>query len=161
MWSRRTSTGRSPPPRFDPARLRRHNGRVRRDPVRLAILFLLLASFAAPGLVWAGVHGLEHHHEEEAAEREHAASHCREAAPAVGALLHGHAHPEGVPEHGHELVSAPSLRLDPRPGVPPAGQPAAIVLAARAPGSERPVRPVSPPGASPPPLLHLLCTLLI
>ena len=107
----------------------------------LAALLLLLATGMVPELAWA-VHGLHHHddhgHEAELAE----------------VLAHGHEHPEGTPEHEH------SARQDP----PKSAQaPAAALLEVRT-GEVRGTSPGWQPArlAGPsPPLLHLLCTLLI
>lgn len=136
---------------------------MRRDRARLFVLLLLVASFAAPELVWAGVHALEHHGEHGAPD-DHTAPPGPEAAAALGALLHGHAHPDNVPGHDHEVTNAPPLRLDPRSPAVQAGALAASGAALAALPAEkaaRAVRPAAPAGASPPPLLHLLCTLLI
>jgi hypothetical protein len=136
---------------------------MRRDQVRLAVLLLLLAAFAAPELLWASVHAIEHHRAHAAAP-DHGASGCPEAGMAVAVLLHGHAHPDGTPEHGHELLNAPPFRLDPRPESPPASAGQAWAAALAEPVSQsaaRTARPSAPPGAGPPLLLHLLCALLI
>lgn len=122
-------------------------------PSRFAVTLLLLAAWMAPGLPWLAAHAVFHDHE----TADHGAA---DHDMAVEALLHGHAHPDGVPRHGHELVtaaparheSAPELRAA-VPGLPPDPLPAPAVAWM--------ARPADPPGADPPPLLHLLCILLI
>lgn len=118
----------------------------------------------APGLPWLAAHAVLHHDHGTAdhGAAEHDAAPCHEGEEAVQALLHGHAHPDGVPRHGHELVTAAPARHDSAPeiraAVPglaqdplPAPKTAVAWMA----------RPAGPPGADPPPLLHLLCILLI
>lgn len=79
----------------------RNNSRV---PLRkrLAAVLLLLAAAALPQLLWMGAHVLAHHEHDEDAEQ-----------PALAKILvHGHEHEEGVPDHEHELLASPLLRLD-------------------------------------------------
>jgi hypothetical protein len=79
------------------------------------------------------------------------------------ALVHGHAHQDGVPAHEHHLLPSPTLLMH----VLQAPQPALSAL--KTPGPEGPVPAASraweqkrwEPTGSSPPLLHLLCTLLI
>lgn len=104
-----------------------------------------------PHLLWLGAHALEHHEHGDEEWPEHAR-----------VLVHGHEHPEGVPDHEHDLVPSPPLRQDPprelqAPDVASleAPAPARLQLA-----GDRPWRRVGLSGSSPP-RLHLLCTLLI
>jgi hypothetical protein len=81
-------------------------------------IFLLAAAYAVAGLPWLVAHGLLHHaHEEEphavAGQHEHGVAHCPEEAAAVATLVHGHAHPDGVPEHAHGVSPTVSFRHDP------------------------------------------------
>lgn len=126
---------------------------------RFAVTFLLLAAWMAPGLPWLAAHAVfphDHDHDHEAAEHE-----AVEAA-AVRAILHGHAHPDGVPAHGHEVVTAAPARPEPAPEVRAAvpGLPLDLPSAPRT-AAAWVARPSGPPGADPPPLLQLLCVLLI
>lgn len=130
---------------------------------QLATALLLMAASIAPELLWAGAHAVEHHHEAEAAG--HDALRCPAASRAADALLHGHGHPDGVPEHEHRLLSSPPFRHDPQ-SIARAGPAAALSVFASGPpsvmpGPSRSLRPAEPPGSSPPPRLELLCTLLI
>lgn len=116
---------------FDPPAQVGHNAGVR---VRktLAAALMLLAIAMAPGFAWVGQHLAE-------------------------VLVHGHEHHEGTPDHEH------SLRLDAPRG---AQAPAAVLLEVRTdqagslPGTSFAWQPPRPAGPSPP-ILQLLCTLLI
>lgn len=114
----------------------------------LAAALLLLASAMGPGLAWTGAH--VHHHGQEAES-------ARELAEI---LVHGHEHQEGTPEHEHSVRPAPPVRQD-APASAPASEVALLESAADAvsgtPSGWQPPR-LAGPG---PPLLHLLCTLLI
>ena len=122
---------------------------------RFGVTLLVLAAWVAPGLPWLAAHAFFHHHHTEA---EHEA--VEEAA--VQALLHGHAHPQGVPRHDHELVRVDLARHDPAPEVQ-AAAPATLPDPLPAPRTAAAwwAHPSDPPGADPPPRLHLLCALLI
>lgn len=118
---------------------------------RLTAVLLLVALAAAPQWLWLGAHVLEHH--------EHAAEHT---AGLAEALIHGHGHEEGVPDHAHRLVPSPTFRPDPPQDLvtataslesPQAGQPALSGAASWQSGTCL--------SGSSPPRLHLLCTLLI
>jgi hypothetical protein len=130
---------------------------MRIGPSRFVVTFLLLAAWMAPGLPWLAENAVLHDHE----TADHGAA---DHGMAVEALLHGHAHPDGVPRHSHELVTAAPARHESAPelqaaipGLPsdPLPAPKAKMAIARA-GD-----PAGPPDAAPPPLLHLLCILLI
>lgn len=114
---------------------------------RLAAALLLLTVAALPGL-WLGAQALGHGHAEDAAE----------------ALVHGHEHADGTPEHDHPCL--PSLSLRPEPPPPDLQAPALAALQAPVPdgfplsGARRWRDWLQPPSSSPP-RLHLLCTLLI
>ncbi len=84
----------------------------------------LLAGFLLPGLSWAAaIAPVRHHHEGTA----HAAHHEPAAASAL-ALLHGHAHAAGVPDHEHRpLLSSPFRGAAP----PPPARPDAVVSPCR------------------------------
>lgn len=122
---------------------------------RFAVTLLLLAAWMAPGLPWLAAHAA-FHHDHEAAEHEAVEE------VAVRALLHGHAHPDRVPRHGHEVVTAAPARPDSAPEVRAAapGISSSPLPAPRMAASWR-ARPSDLPGSDPPPLLHLLCALLI
>jgi hypothetical protein len=130
----------------------RNNPRV---PLRrpLAAALLLIAAAAMPLGLWVGAHVLEHH--------EHAGEH---AAGLAIALVHGHEHEDGIPDHEHRLLSAPPLRPEPprELQIPAAASLAAApdleALALSGPQLES--RRTALSGSSPP-RLHLLCTLLI
>ncbi|HKV09655.1 MAG TPA: hypothetical protein VJ725_16055 [Thermoanaerobaculia bacterium] len=137
---------------------------MRIGPSRFIVTLLLLTAWVAPGLPWLAAHAVLHHDHgaaDDGAEKNGAAP-CHEGKEAVQALLHGHPHPDGVPRHGHELVTAaparhesvPELRAA-VPGLPSDPLPAPKTAVAWAAHS------ADPPGADPPPLLHLLCILLI
>ncbi len=139
-------------------------GRVRNNPAvplrRLLAAALLLVvtvvTAAMPQWLGLGAHVLEH-------SEESAADHV---AGLAQALIHGHEHGEGVPEHEHRLLSAPSMQ-----SIPPRDLQAltAVFLASLS------VESLVPPGLRPswqgadstgfpgsgPPRLQLLCTLLI
>lgn len=114
---------------------------------KMLAALLLLATVMAPGLVWAGAH--VHHHD-------HEADSARELAEI---LVHGHEHPEGTPEHEHSILPSPPIRQD-----APASAPVAEVPlespACEISGTASGWQPPRLAGPSPP-LLHLLCTLLI
>lgn len=117
---------------------------------------LLLLTVAALPLLWLGAHALEHHgHAEEATGSEW---------PDLARILtHGHEHAEGTPDHEHYLLTSPSLRPDPlRDLQVPA------VTSLKAPETERLLPSSTRPwqggirlSGSAPPLLDLLCVLLI
>ncbi|HKV06729.1 MAG TPA: hypothetical protein VJ725_01240 [Thermoanaerobaculia bacterium] len=122
---------------------------------RFVVTLLVLAAWVAPGLPWLAAHAFLHHHHTEA---EHEA--VEEAA--VQALLHGHAHPQEVPHHDHELVKVDPARHDSTPELR-AAAPATLSDPLPAPRTASSWRshPSDLPGADPPPRLHLLCVLLI
>ncbi|HYO11923.1 MAG TPA: hypothetical protein VE685_01865 [Thermoanaerobaculia bacterium] len=136
----------------------RHNPRV---PFRkpLAAALLLLAVAAMPQWLWLGAHALgDHGHAGDAA------GHGTEWSGLAKALVHGHQHSEGVPDHEHHLLPSPPLRQDPprdlqAPGgmafleAPDTGH---LLLSAAHPLGERTTH-----SGSSPPRLHLLCVLLI
>ncbi|MFP5286186.1 MAG: hypothetical protein ACLGI9_10655 [Thermoanaerobaculia bacterium] len=129
----------------------RNNPRVLlRRPLAAALLLATVA--AMPLWLWLGAHALEHHG--------HAGEH---AAGLAMALVHGHEHEDGVPDHEHRLLPAPSLRPD-----PPRELQTAALASLEMPGAERLTLSGLLPGSSrtalsgpSPPRLHLLCTLLI
>ena len=114
----------------------------------LAAAFLLLIAAMGPGLAWAGAHVHHHGHEAES------------AGDLAEVLVHGHEHPEGTPEHEHSVLPSPPIRQD-----APASAPVAEAVPLESPACEisgtasgwQPPRLAGPS----PPLLHLLCTLLI
>ncbi len=126
-----------------------HNARVR---VRktLAAVCLLLAAAMGPGLAWAGAHVHHDHHE---------ADSVRDLAEV---LVHGHEHQQGTPEHEHSLLPSPAIRQD----APGSAQVSGVTLEDRT-GETRSLSAASPAWQLPridgpsPPILHLLCTLLI
>ena len=131
-------------------------------------IFLLAAAYAVAGLPWLIAHGLLHHDHEEApveaaGPHEHEPAGCPEEAAAVATLVHGHAHPDGVPEHAHAASPSVSFRNDP-PDLerPVEAGPLRLVLP-----DER-IRPasamdrrVSLAGTGPPSRPYSLCVLLI
>jgi hypothetical protein len=138
---------------FDLTRPVRHNPGVMLHRL-LAAALLVLAFGAVPELLWLGAHSVGHHeHHEHSADRPELAK----------ALFHGHEHAKGEPEHEHHPVPSSPVRHDPpqEAGVPDiassaVAEPARPQLASTASWQET----VWPSGSSPP-LLHLLCTLLI
>jgi hypothetical protein len=141
-------------------------GRIRHNPPvllrkPLAIASLLLAIAVLP-LLWLGAHAFDHHAHHE--HHEHPEAEWTEAAEI---LVHGHGHAEGTPEHEHHLQKSPLLRqLAPPDLQEPAQVPA--VAAPGSPGMERSLRSGARPGEGgirlsgpAPPLLDLLCVLLI
>jgi len=121
---------------------------------------LLLITAMVPELVWATAHLLEHDgHSHEAEESRHGTTHWSALAEI---LVHGHQHREGTSEHEHRLLPSPSIRQE----APRHVQAPAIIASAILQGepsllaSNSPARPPLPAGSSPP-LLHLLCVLLI
>lgn len=133
-------------------------------------VFLLAAAYAVAGLPWLVTHGLLHHaheHEEEAhhaaGQPEHASAGCAEEAAAVATLVHGHAHPDGVPEHAHGVSPSVSLRNDP-PDLehPTEAAPLRLVpLEETNQVSSEMDRRVSRAGVGPPSRPYSLCVLLI
>lgn len=138
-------------------------------------VFLLAAAYATAGLPWLVAHGLLHHAHEEAhggsAEDTHAAdghhahgvSPCPEEEAAVATLVHGHAHPDGVPEHAHGVSPTASFRHDP-PDLERPADSGPFRLASPdvpdRPSFER-VRSDFVAGAGPPARPYSLCVLLI
>lgn len=131
-------------------------------------IFLLAAAYAVAGLPWLVAHGLLHHaHEgethEAAGQHEHGGAHCPEEAAAVAALVHGHAHPDGVPEHAHSASPTMSFRNDPpdleRPADSRMFRPASLEVSDRAP-FERDWSALLA-AAGPPSRPYSLCILLI
>jgi hypothetical protein len=126
-----------------------HNASVR---VRkaLAAALLLIAAAMGPGLVWAGAH--VHHHD-------HEAESVRDLAEV---LVHGHEHQEGTPDHEHSVLPSPAVRQD----APGSAQVPEVVLETRT-GETSSLSMSSTAWQLPrldgpsPPILHLLCTLLI
>lgn len=132
LYGRSRRTGKP----VDPPAQVGHNADVPRK--TLAAAFLLLATAMAPGFAWVGAHLAE-------------------------VLVHGHEHQEGTPDHQHNLLPSPAIRQD----APRSAQPPAAALLETWPGEIRPLsgtfsswKPAGPAGPSPP-ILHLLCTLLI
>ncbi|HEX6903852.1 MAG TPA: hypothetical protein VF789_29345 [Thermoanaerobaculia bacterium] len=121
---------------------------------RLFAVLLVLAFSAAPELLWLGAHALAHH--------EHAAGHHTEWPELAKILTHGHQHAEGEPDHEHNLVPSSPLRQAPPRDVQalavasPVHLQASPLLSRSFPSFTR----IEPSGASPP-LLDLLCVLLI
>ena len=153
------ATGRLSQPR--PGRLTQRM-RMRHNPSvptrkRLAAALLLLAAAMMPQWLGLGAHALGH-----LEHADDAAGHHAEWSELAEALVHGHEHGEGVPDHEHHLLPSPTLRPDPprdlqAPGIaaleaPKAGQ----LLPSAHPWRDE----IRPPSASPP-RLYLLCTLLI
>lgn len=137
--------------RFDLTAQVRNNPRVLLRRL-LAAALLLVATAAMPLWLGLGAHVLGHH--------EHDAGH---AAGLARALVHGHEHEEGVPDHEHRLLPTPSLRPD-----PPQELHTPTAASLEAPGVERLALSGLHRGSSrtalsgaSPPELHLLCTLLI
>ena len=117
----------------------------------LAAAFLLLAAAMGPGLVWAGAH--VHHHDHEADNTPDLAE----------VLVHGHEHQEGTPDHEHSLLPSPAVRHDaPRnaevSGVAPLEAGTGDTLSLSGTSSSWQLPRIASPS---PPILHLLCTLLI
>ncbi len=128
---------------------------------KIASVLLLASLTLVPELAWAGAHFVEHHHGIDSADSRH--EHL-DLAVLVEALLHGHHHPGEVPDHDHPvLLFSSSVRPQAFRGlaspIPAAPQAATIVPHALARASAVPSRARSS-GPSPP-LLLLLCTLLI
>lgn len=119
---------------------------------RLSAALLLLAAAALPHLLWLAPHVLEPHEH----AREEWTGHSQ-------VLAHGHEHPEGVPDHEHNLVPSPPLRPE-----PPRDLPAPGIASLESPGEGLLLLSKARPwpgriglSGSGPPRLHLLCTLLI
>lgn len=124
---------------------------------QLTAVLLVFAFSAAPELLWLGAHALSHH--EHAGEE---AGHHADLPEHAAALVHGHQHAEGEPEHEHNLVPPPPLRQGPprdvqTPAIASLGDPYAAPLPA---GTPPLAGRIQLSGASPP-LLHLHCALLI
>lgn len=118
---------------------------------KMLAALLLLATVIAPEVVWAGAHVLDHH------GHGHHADSDRELAEV---LVHGHEHPEGTPEHEHSVLPSPPIRQD-APASAPVSEAALLESPAREiSGTSSGWQPPRLAGPSPP-LLHLLCTLLI
>ena len=118
---------------------------------KMLAALLLLATVMAPELVRAGAHALDHH------RHGHDADSDRELAEV---LVHGHEHQEGTPDHEHSVRPSPPIRQDVPASVPvseaaPLESPACEIS-----GTASGWQPPRLDGPSPP-LLHLLCTLLI
>jgi hypothetical protein len=124
---------------------------------RLLALALILASAGAAQALPLGVHWLGHHGHEE-----HGTSHGAEISSLTEALVHGHEHAAGDPEHSHETRPSQPVRVDgPELQVAEAASfEVSFEDGLRYPGDRLLHRLLELPGASPPPLL-LLCTLLI
>ena len=107
-----------------------------------------------PLWMWLGAQVLAHH--------DH---HAEERAAGLGkALVHGHEHEDGVPDHEHRLLPAPPFRPDPprEIQVPAVASLAAVPdLEAFALSGPQPEPSRTAFSGSSPPRLHLLCTLLI
>jgi hypothetical protein len=119
-----------------------------------AVAFLLLAAALAPGLVLMEAHFHDHGH-----GYGHEADSTRNLAEI---LVHGHEHQEGTPDHEHSLVPSPAVRQD----APGSVQVAGVILEART-SETRSLSAASLTWQLPridgpsPPILHLLCILLI
>lgn len=126
---------------------------------KLAAAFLIFALTLAPA--WAASQLLAHHHD--GAEAEGATHGPRTHTELAEALIHGHPHPASVPDHEHHFL--PSSPVGPQPlrtfGAPASALPQAPALEPMllAPTSAL-ARAQRLAGPSPP-LLLLLCTLLI
>jgi hypothetical protein len=125
----------------------------------LAALLLLLATAAVPQLLELGAHLLAHH-DHPSAEPPTAT----ERSNLAQALVHGHRHGAGIPEHDHQLLPAPPSRLEASQALPALHPPAALAAAE----PWHPLLPASRPRLCPlglsgsgPPRLHLLGALLI
>jgi len=117
----------------------------------LAAALLLLAAAMGPGLAWAGAHV---HHDD------HEADSARDLAEV---LVHGHEHQERTPDHEHSLLPSPAVRQDgPRnaevSGVAPLEAGMGETLSLSGTSSAWQLPRIAGPS---PPILHLLCTLLI
>lgn len=137
--------------RFD-LKTRVRNNRCVLPRRHLLAALLLIAAAVFPQWLCLGAHVLRHH--------EHGEDHGADLAQA---LVHGHSHEEGVPDHEHRLLAAPSLRPDPQqelqaPAIASLEAPAVELLALSDP--QRGSAATGSSGSSPP-RLHLLCTLLI
>lgn len=138
-------------------------------PLRKPIALVLLAFAAAmvPEVLWLGAHVLadHHHHHATGATETHDQTHETRCAEVAAAIAHGHGHGEGVPEHEHDLVLPPALRHDSRFEIlrAPAVTDLAPPVAAPPSPAARESFGARPSGltGSGPPLLALLCTLLI
>jgi hypothetical protein len=117
-----------------------------------AAAFLLLSAVMAPGLVLAGAHSHDDGHS-------HEGDSARDLAEV---LVHGHEHQKGTPDHEHSLLPPPAVRQD----APGSAQVPGVILEAGT-GETRSLSAASPAWQLPridgpsPPILHLLCTLLI
>lgn len=120
---------------------------------KLFAALLLLAAAVLPQLLWMGAHVATHHGHAEGAEQ-----------PALAkALVHGHEHEEGVPDHEHHLLPSPPLRRD-----TPHDLQVPVLASLKVSDAEHPLLSSLPPGWSrirlsgaAGPGLHLLCVLLI
>jgi hypothetical protein len=129
--------------------------RAVRDRKTLTAALLLLAIAMVPELVWAGTHWLDHHgHGVEADSARNLTQDLAEV------LVHGHDHPEGTPDHEHNVLLSPSIRQD-APASPPVSEAAPLESpACEISGTASGWQPPRLAGPSPP-RLHLFCTLLI
>jgi hypothetical protein len=111
-----------------------------------------------PQLLVLGAHAFEHHGHEESR-----AGYNAEWPGLAHALMHGHEHEEGVPEHEHHLLPSPPVRPDaPRDLQAPALAYLEVMDAGHLLLSSSPQRwEETRLSGSSPPRLHLLCTLLI
>jgi len=119
----------------------------------LAAAFLLLAAAMGAGLVWAGAHCHHYGHGHEAGSTRDFAE----------VLVHGHEHQEGTPDHEHSLLPSPAVRQDaPRnaevSGVAPLEAGTGDNLSLSGTSSAWQLPRIAGPS---PPILHLLCALLI
>jgi hypothetical protein len=126
-------------------------------------LLLLAVAYTAAGLPRLIVHELHHDAHEAAGRHSHGVADRLDGAAALQILLHGHAHPDGIPEHSHRIAPTIPVRHDILDFQPPAdlGLLRSALVEQSIPASFEPTRGVTPPGAGPPSRLHLLCTLLI
>jgi len=137
----------------------RHNPPVA-DWKKLATAFLLLAVATMPTAVWAGTRLLQQHGY--GCEAEHA-RHDPGLIELAEILVHGHQHREGTPDHQHNLLPSPPIRQEAPRCLQVSG-----VVSSDAPTEEAPLFSGTASAwqlpwraGSSPPILHLLCSLLI
>lgn len=111
-----------------------------------------------PQLLGLGAHAFGHHGHTEGTD-----GHGVEWSGLAKALVHGHGHEEGVPDHEHHLRPAPPLKTEAPRGLQ---APAIATLQATeaghlTPASAQPRWERTRLSGSSPPRFHFLCTLLI
>lgn len=125
----------------------------------LAAALLLLAAAALPQLFGLGVHALRHH-----GHGKGATGYGAEWSHLARAVVHGHEHGEEIPDHEHHLLPSPPLRLDVLRDLQVPSSFAFLEApdtGHRLLSGVHPLREKKGLSGPSPPILHLVCTLLI